>query len=117
MKKPENLIAKDKMIDIVEDLTILKAARSTNVAVLQDNDLDPMTYIYEKYAIDSASYVNSDRYYASVPEEYEAIYLEVQERVKKERDRLKEQKRVNDSVKNKNREVKRRPNKLNDSLQ
>lgn len=117
MKKPENLIAKDKMIDIVEDLTILKAAKSTNVSVLQKNDLDPMSYIFEKYAIDSASFVDSDRYYASIPEEYEAIYTTVEERVTAERDRRKELKRVNDSIKRKKKEANRRPRRVKDSLQ
>jgi len=117
MKKPENLIAKDKMIDIVEDLVILKAAKSTNVIILQDNELDPMKYVFEKYNIDSISFVNSDRYYASLPEEYEEIYTVVEERVKKERDRLKELKRLKDSVKQKKKEVNRRPNRINDSLQ
>jgi len=110
MEKPENLIAKDKMIDIVEDLAILKAAKSTSVTILQENEIEPMAYIFEKYAVDSTSFVNSDRYYASLPEEYEAIYTVVEERIKKERDRLKELKRVKDSIKKEERALKLKSN-------
>ncbi len=90
LEKPENLINKDKMIDIVEDLTLLKAANSTNGSVLERYDIEAMNYIYEKYSIDSVGLAESNMYYASLPDEYTEIYTVVEERIKTERDRLKE---------------------------
>ena len=45
MERPENLIAKEKMVDILRDLAILNAGRTTNVAILHKNDLEPMALI------------------------------------------------------------------------
>ena len=108
LEKPENLINKDKMIDIVEDLTLLRGANSTNGSVLERYDIETMNYIYEKYNIDSLSLAESNNYYASLPEEYTDIYTVVEERIKSERDRLKEERRVQDSIKKEERKLKNR---------
>ncbi len=108
LEKPENLINKDKMIDIVEDLTILKIASSTNGSVLVRYDIETMNYIYQKYNIDSLGLAESNMYYASLPEEYTDIYAVVEERIKSKRDRLKEERRVQDSIKKVERKLKNR---------
>ena len=47
-----------------------------------------MTYVFSKYEIDSAQFVQSDLYYAAIPLEYEAIYEAVKERLETEKTRL-----------------------------
>jgi DNA integrity scanning protein DisA with diadenylate cyclase activity len=79
--KPEKLISKEQMIDILYDVSVLVAAKNTNKAVLLQNGIDPMEYIYEKYGIDSLQYVQSDAYYASKPNEYLDIYTKVESRL------------------------------------
>lgn len=116
MERPENLIAKEKMVDILRDLAILNAGRTTNVAILHKNDLEPMPYLYAKYGIDSTQFSDSDRYYASLPEEYEDIYAKVEARLEKEKEEIAELKRVNDSIKIKERELKREAKNTTDSL-
>ena len=117
MEKPNNLIPKDKMVSILNDLAILNAAKSTNVAILRNHNIDPMQYIFTKYEIDSLQFVESDRYYASIPEEHEKIYIAVEAKLTQEEERLSMAKRDRDSIKRVKNEALRLQNKaLNDSL-
>jgi len=81
VEKPDNLIAKDKMTDIIYDLSILEAMRSQKPLILEQNNINSNTYIYKKYGIDSLQFEQSNRYYASNVEQYKAIYEEVSRRL------------------------------------
>lgn len=98
MKKPENLIPKEKMIEILSEMAIVNSAKSTNIAILRDNNIDPTEYVFKKFAIDSIRFVESDRYYASVPAEYEAIYTEVEIRLTNQKQELEDAKILSDSL-------------------
>lgn len=99
IKKPENLIPREKMSLILYDLALVNSAKSTNPAILREHNIEIMPYIYEKYGIDSAQFVNSDIYYASRPAEYETIYRVVEQRLQKEKEEMEEERRrVSDSV-------------------
>lgn len=109
---PENLIPKEKMTNILYDLALLNAAESTNPEALKGNSIEMMPYLFEKYAIDSVQFSESDLYYASVPLEYEDIYKTLQarledkvavldeERKQKTEQARKKAARVRDSLKN-----------------
>lgn len=99
MEKPENLIPKEKMILILNDLAIVNAAKVTNAQILMKQKIEPTTYIFTKYGIDSIQFVESDRYYASIPEEHEEIYMGVEAKLETERDHIAEIKRIKDSIK------------------
>ena len=99
VKKPENLISKDQMTEILYDLAIINAAKKTNPARLSDRNIEAMPFIYEKHGIDSVQFVQSDIYYASIPTEYEAIYKIVEARLEREKNIYEKEKvRVSDSV-------------------
>lgn len=98
MKKPENLIPKEKMIEILSEMAIVNSAKSTNITILRDNNIDPTEYVFKKFAIDSIRFVESDRYYASVPAEYEAIYTEVEIRLTNQKKELEDAKILSDSL-------------------
>lgn len=98
MEKPDDLIPENKMVEVLKDLAIVNAAKTTNVAVLQENDIEPMNYIFEKHGIDSIQLVESDRYYASLPVKYEQIYKKVEAELERETKALEEEKKVNDSL-------------------
>lgn len=91
IEKPEDLISKDKMVDILYDLSLINAAKAINPSVIEENQIEPMSYIYTKYEIDSAQFAKSDLYYAAIPLEYEAIYKAVDERIEAEKTRLEEE--------------------------
>lgn len=100
IEKPEDLISKDKMVNIVYDLAIMTAAKNISPAVLEDYHIETMNYLFTKYKIDSVQFVRSDLYYASIPTEYLAIYKKVDSRLEKEQKKLEEaRKRINDSTK------------------
>ena len=114
LEKPDNLISKDKMVSILKDMTLINAAKSTNSGVLKENGIDPTNYVFKKYNIDSIQFVESDRYYASLPQEYEAIYMEVESLLEKEKEQMEEAKKIGDSLKFLKKDIKK--NNPSDSL-
>ncbi|MEJ2162293.1 MAG: DUF4296 domain-containing protein, partial [Robiginitalea sp.] len=75
-----------QMVDILYDLALLNAIDNSHPQELVASDVRVMDFIFKKYEIDSVQYVQSNSYYASVPEEYRKIYEEVEARLTKERD-------------------------------
>lgn len=103
IEQPENLIPQDKMTTILYDLSLLFAAKNTNKAVLIENDIEIMEYLYSKYKIDSIQFVQSDLYYASIPEVYETIYKEVETRLDAEKEQIQDARmQKSDSIANAN---------------
>ena len=92
IEKPENLIPRDKMVDILFDMALINAGKAIDPNVMEQNQVEPMSYVYTKYEIDSAQFVSSDLYYAAIPLEYEAIYKALEERLESEKTRLEEEK-------------------------
>ncbi|RUA10373.1 MAG: DUF4296 domain-containing protein [Flavobacteriia bacterium] len=120
VKKPENLIPKEKMADILHDLAILNAAKSNVSNKFDESGIDIMEFLYHKYDIDSAQFSQSDLYYASVPLEYQSIYEKVEAKLE-ERTKIMEERSMqkndsirkaiqekNDSISTTNKEVKRK---------
>ncbi|SDD85187.1 protein of unknown function [Pricia antarctica] len=119
LKKPDNLIPEDKMVEVLTDLAIVNAAKITNVALLQEHDIEPMAYIFEKHGIDSLQFVESDRYYASLPIAYEKIYKKVESKLEEQTKVLEEEKKVTDSLRIselENKDGKTNLDKVKDSL-
>ena len=99
IQKPENLIGKDQMAEILYDLAVINAAKKTNPWRLSDRNIELMPFIYQKHGIDSVQFVQSDIYYASVPDEYEDIYQVVEARLASEKAIYEEEKkRAGDSL-------------------
>lgn len=80
--KPDNLIAKDEMIDILYDISLLEAikAQSVNGGISSKMSNE---YIYKKYKIDSIQFLKSNKYYASDFEEYKNMFERVKEKLNK----------------------------------
>jgi hypothetical protein len=93
IEKPDNLIPRERMAEILYDLAIINAANSTNPSLLQDNNVRAMPYIFDKYGIDSTQFMSSDIYYASRPADYESIYKVVEARLKVQKDSMEEERR------------------------
>ena len=90
MEEPDDLIPRAKMADILYDMALLDAIDNSYPQVLEENDLQTMEFLYDKYGIDSLQFVSSDLYYASVPAEYQKIYEAVEARLTKNRDSISE---------------------------
>lgn len=101
IEKPKNLILKDKMTDILYDMSVLQAMKATNLENLKELDEQMMPLIYKNHNIDSVQFVQSDLYYASMPATYQNIYKAVEKRLKEHQEALNEvRKRRNDSTRN-----------------
>lgn len=79
-KKPENLIGREKMINIWTDLYIAIGAKSIKTKKLE-KDKNYIPLVLEKYKIDSIQFSKSNIYYTSRIEEYEEMFEEVQKRL------------------------------------
>lgn len=80
-EKPKDLIAEDKMVDILVELSLLQGAKSTNRSLFEQKGIYPDEYLWERFDIDSMQFVNSNNYYSRNYREYENIYVLVQERL------------------------------------
>lgn len=85
-KKPDNLIGKDKMSEILYDLYILNAAKGVNRKILEANGIMPLDYLYEKYNIDSLQFAESNTYHAYDTKGYLAIIERVKNKLEINKD-------------------------------
>jgi len=88
VKKPDNLIDKGVMIDILYDMSLLDALKYQNPNSLYVNDINPKTFIYKKYKIDSLQFVKSNAYYAADYREYKKMFDKLNDRLKNEKKRV-----------------------------
>ena len=98
IEKPDNLIPEDKMVSIIKEMAIVNAAKTTNLGKLRENGIEPTTFVFEKFEIDSAQFVDSDRYYASKPLRYENMYKKVESELEAQRVQLDMEKKLRDSI-------------------
>lgn len=82
IKKPENLIPKSQMVDILTDMFLASGAENIKNIQLQRN-VNYFPIVYEKYHIDSTQFKESNFYYVSRIDDYEEILRKVDERLQK----------------------------------
>ncbi len=115
--KPDGLISKEKMSDILYDVFLLNAAKGINKKVLERNGISPQEYVYEKHNIDSLQFALSNNYYSYDAKTYEAIMTKVKDKIEAERivvDALIEkEKKTRDSL---DKKVKDSLSKINNNL-
>ena len=108
--KPENLIPKDKMIDILYDMSIITASKGVAKRTLEREGVNPETFIFEKHSIDSLQFEESNKYYSFDLDAYESMYREVEKRIIKDKEYytklVEEEKKAADSLKKRNRTFK-----------
>lgn len=82
-EKPDNLIEKDKMVDILYDVSLLEAVRSQGInGGVTNKEIND--FVKRKYNVDSTQFVKSNRYYAADVEEYKEMYEKIKTRVDEE---------------------------------
>lgn len=85
MDRPKDLIPRDKMVDVLVEVSLLQAARNYNKTLLEEKGIDPEDYIWEKYDIDSLQFAQSSQYYAENYRQYEQIYDRAKEKLEEYR--------------------------------
>ncbi|WP_213520838.1 DUF4296 domain-containing protein [Nonlabens sp.] len=93
---PENLFSKDKMAALITDLYLIEGAISSNKTAYLKTGVQPSSFLYEKYDMDSITFQENLNYYTDRVEEYLLIMDEVQENFKSLQDSLNaRQERIN----------------------
>lgn len=81
VKQPAKLIEKEKMVDIMYDLSLLDAMRYQNPLPLDSVETDPVKFILRKFKVDSLQFAQSNMYYAADYEGYKEMFDEVSKRL------------------------------------
>lgn len=85
--KPDVFLSSEKMENILYDLTLLKAIK-TSYNDQEGKALFNDAYIFRKYNIDSTILAQNQLYYAQSPKESMVIYKRIEQRLKKAKDSI-----------------------------
>ena len=83
IKAPENVIDENKMVDILYDLSLLDALKTQGIGS-QQNYPTTTQFLKNKYKIDSVTFANNVKYYASDIANYKKMYEQVKDRLNEE---------------------------------
>jgi hypothetical protein len=72
LEKPSNLIPKDSMSLLIEEMMIASSSKFIKNK-FQENDVNYMTLVYERFKIDSLRFQESNLYYISKIDDYQKI--------------------------------------------
>jgi hypothetical protein len=81
VKTPDRIIERDKMVDILYDLSLLAAIKSQNATYFTNYNINQNQYIFNKYKIDSTQFAQNNIYYAADYMEYKKMFGEVKSRL------------------------------------
>lgn len=98
IKKPNHLIPKDQMVDLLTDLLIASGAENIKNIDLERN-VNYFPLVFEKYGIDSTRFKESNYYYTSKIDDHEEILKKVDERLKAMKKELDDEIKLRDSLK------------------
>jgi len=99
IKKPDHLIPKNQMVDLLTDMLVAAGAENIKNVDLERN-VNYFPLVFEKYGIDSTRFKESNYYYTSQIDDYEKILKEVDERLKALKEKLENEIKLQDSLKN-----------------
>jgi hypothetical protein len=88
VKEPKRLIEREKMVNIMYDLSLLEAMKVENPALMDSFKINSNQYIYKKFKIDSIQFAENNIYYAADYKEYEKMYSEVKARIDKNKSEI-----------------------------
>lgn len=112
-KKPDNLIPKDTMVEILYDISLVSSAKGVNKKLLENKGLIPEDYIYKKHNIDSLQFALSNEYYAFNLDTYEDIYNSVKLKLEKDKNHFQAIIKAKQKEKDSLNKIKRKQDSLN----
>lgn len=83
VSEPDQVLSEEQMEAILFDLSVIQATQSYMPNKLNEKGINPETFIYEKYKIDSVTFYQNKLYYAANPKLYKKIHKAVSERFNK----------------------------------
>ncbi len=98
IKKPENLIPKEQMVDLLTDIFIANGGDNIkNINLQRSTNYFP--FVFEKYKIDSTRFRESNYYYTSRIDDYDEILEKVDKRLKALKEQYDKEIKLADSIK------------------
>lgn len=85
LSKPKNLIDEDTMLAIMYDLSIIQAVKSTGDYTLNNNDLEAVSFLKNKYNVDEDTWHENNKYYASNINKYNRMVEKVKIRLEEKK--------------------------------
>nr|WP_315221362.1 DUF4296 domain-containing protein [uncultured Flavobacterium sp.] len=85
VKEPKGLLDREKMVNIMYDLSVLEAVRYQNPLSVDSMDTNPTKFILRKYKVDSVQFSQSNKYYAANYETYKDMFDEINARLEKQK--------------------------------
>lgn len=108
LEPPKDLIPKEEMISIFVDLHLAQAGKNIKNLKEKRNE-NYFQLVYDKYQIDTIKFNESNEYYASLIDEYHAMFVEVEDRLTKLNDKYMEERELEDSLNREPRKLKLPP--------
>lgn len=97
--KPDGFIEEERFKDILYDITLINSARDFSRAQLVSSGIEPDTFIYKKYGIDSLQLAENIAYYSVDFSRYQKIWEEISRRIETKRNEVDSLVRRQDSIK------------------
>ena len=85
-KKPDNLIDKKQMENIIFDILILNSINTNSL--MSKAEVIGDEFIFERYSVDSIQFYESEIYYSKRPRDHFEIYSNVKKRILEKMDSL-----------------------------
>lgn len=85
LEKPKDLIPKDTMQFLIQDMWIASSAAYIK-NIRQEKNIKYMAFVYDKYKIDSTRFQTSNRYYVSDVDTYFEIISKAKDSLEKQKD-------------------------------
>ena len=84
--KPDNLIDKKQMENIIFDILVLNSINTNSL--MSKVELISDEFIFERYSVDSIQFYESEFYYSKRPRDHFEIYSNVKKRILKQMDSI-----------------------------
>lgn len=98
IKKPDNLVSKDEMANILTDMFLASGGENIKNIQLQ-RKVNYFPLVYEKHQIDSTRFKESNFYYVSRIDDYQEILKKVEKKLKELKKLNQEEIDIRDSIK------------------
>ena len=96
-EKPKDLIPKDSMSLLIQEMMIAYSAKNVKNIHLEKK-INYMPFVYDKFKIDSVRFQNSNLYYVTKIDLYQEIFKDVKEKLEKRKEELAILKKQMDSI-------------------
>ena len=97
LKKPDDLIPKDQMVDLITDLVLAEGGKNIR-SIEMERNTNFFPLVFEKYNVDSAQFQASNYYYTSRIDDYDEILAAVNLRLKTMQEEYMQLRKQEDSV-------------------